>query len=106
MTDSIADMIIRIKNAYNARQAEVSIRYSKVKEKIASILLQENYITKFEIAGNGKEKQLVMKLLYKGKIAAIDGMERISKPGMRIYSRWTKVPKTLGGFGTTIVSTS
>jgi small subunit ribosomal protein S8 len=106
MTDTISDMIVRIKNAYKAKHEEVDIPHSKEKEKLAMILKEGKYLRDVRIEGNKKNKKLTITLLYKGKIAAIDGMERISKPGRRIYSKWSNIPKTLGGFGTTIISTS
>lgn len=106
MTDPIADMIIRVKNAFMANQAEVSIPHSKVKEAIAKILEAEGYVESFEVEPTKPQKTINVKLKYVGKIPAITEVRRMSKPGRRVYSTVKDIPKALGGYGVTIVSTS
>ncbi len=106
MTDPIADMIIRIKNAYLARQQQVSIPHSKMKQAIAEILTKENYVTSFEIQETSPQKTLFVKLRYVGKSPAVTDVKRISKPGRRLYSAVDEIPKALGGYGIVIVSTN
>lgn len=106
MTDPIADMIIRVKNAFMANRAEVSIPHSKVKEAIAKILEAEGYVESFEVEPTKPQKTINVKLKYVGKIPAITEVRRMSKPGRRVYSTVKDIPKSLGGYGVTIVSTS
>lgn len=106
MTDPIADMLTRIKNAYMARHESVEIPYSRVKEEIVKIIASQKYIESYEIEKNKPQNKMHLKLNYKGSLPAIDDIKRISKPGRRIYARAGKIPKTLGGVGLTIVSTS
>ncbi|NCN03828.1 MAG: 30S ribosomal protein S8 [Candidatus Pacebacteria bacterium] len=106
MTDPIADMIIRVKNAFMANKAEVSIPHSKVKEAIAKILEAEGYVESFEVAPTKPQRTINVKLKYVGKIPAITEVRRMSKPGRRVYSTVKDIPKALGGYGVTIVSTS
>lgn len=106
MTDPIADMIIRVKNAFMANRAEVSIPHSKVKEAIAKILEAEGYVESFEVEPTVPQKTINVKLKYVGKIPAITEVRRMSKPGRRVYSTVKDIPKALGGYGVTIVSTS
>lgn len=106
MTDPVADMLIRIKNAYLAGKKTVSIPYSKVKESIAAVLLASGYITSVEKKETSAQGELVIVLTYKGKQPAVTNVKRVSKPGRRLYSGVEGIPKTLGGFGVTIVSTS
>ena len=106
MTDPIADMIIRVKNAFMANKADVSIPHSKVKEAVAKILEAEGYVENFEIKPTVPQKTIEVKLKYIGKIPAITQVRRLSKPGRRMYATVKDIPKSLGGYGVTIVSTS
>jgi small subunit ribosomal protein S8 len=105
VNDPIGDMLIRIKNGYLARKDVVEVPYSKMKEEIAKILVKEGYLKKFKIE-NLKFKILKLELKYEGKRPAIEGVKRISKPGVRIYAKAGEIPKVKYGFGITIVSTS
>jgi small subunit ribosomal protein S8 len=106
MTDPIADMIIRVKNAFMANKNEVSIPHSKLKEAIAKILEAEGYVESFEVEPSVPQKTINVKLKYVGKIPAITEVRRMSKPGRRVYTTVKDIPKALGGYGVTIVSTS
>lgn len=106
MTDPIADMITRVRNAYLARLADVSIAHSKTNEAIAEILKNEGYIDQVKVENALPQSQMLLVLSYKGKIPAVDGITRVSTPGRRIYTRAKRIPSVLGGYGTTIVSTN
>lgn len=106
MTDPIADMLARIKNALLSKHKQVVIPHSKVKEAIAKILVANNYIESFETVTKKPQSDLVINLGYQGKLPKISGVKRVSKPGRRLYSTVDKVPVTLNGYGITIVSTS
>jgi small subunit ribosomal protein S8 len=105
VNDPIGDMLIRIKNGYLARKNVVEVPYSRMKEEIANLLVKEGYLKKFKIE-NLKFKILKLELKYEGKRPAIEGVKRISKPGVRIYAKAGEIPKVKYGFGITIVSTS
>lgn len=106
MTDSIADMIIRIKNALLARHSQVTMPHSKVKQAIAQILQSEGYVEAVEVKSDSIVPQLVITLKYQGKTPAITDVRRLSKPGRRQYASARQIPRALGGYGITIVSTS
>ncbi|MCL4208228.1 30S ribosomal protein S8 [Patescibacteria group bacterium] len=106
MTDPIADMIIRVKNAFLASRATVSIPHSKMKEALAKILEAEGYVESFEVKPTAPQKTIEIKLKYIGKIPAITEVRRLSKPGRRMYATVGEIPRSLGGYGVTIVSTS
>ena len=106
MTDPIADMLIRIKNAYLAKKETVSMPHSKVKQAIAKVLIEHKYVSDIQVEEDGVKKNLVLKLVYIGKDPAMTNMKRVSKPGRRMYSGVKNVKRTLGGYGITIVSTS
>lgn len=106
ITDPIADMLVRIKNANQRKHKQVAMPHSKVKEEIAKILKSEGFIVTFEVEGKGVEKQIIITLKYKGTQRAITGVKRISKPGLRVYTSSQELPKVLSGFGTAIISTS
>lgn len=106
MTDPIADMIIRIKNALLARHSEVVIPHSKLKLAIAHILEQEGYVDRVDLEQVAPQSNIVIKLKYAGRTPAITDVRRLSTPGRRLYSASTQVPRALGGYGITIVSTS
>ncbi len=106
MNDPIADMITRIKNVIMARHDEVVIPHSKMKEAIAVLLKDNGYIESFEVVKKAPQDDITVKLKYIGKTAAITDVRRVSKPGRRVYSPVKEIPKTLGGYGMTVVSTS
>ncbi|NCN51109.1 MAG: 30S ribosomal protein S8 [Candidatus Pacebacteria bacterium] len=106
MTDPIADFIIRIKNAHMARKTVVEAPFSKVKKSIADILVNEGYLSSVEVREEKPFSMLVVTLKYIGRQPAINDVKRLSKPGRRVYSPSDAVPKALGGYGITIVSTS
>jgi small subunit ribosomal protein S8 len=106
MTDPIADMIIRIKNALLAGHASVAIPHSRIKASIATILKSEGYISDMKIEDTKPQASIVVDLKYVGKTPAITDVRRVSKPGRRMYATARTMPKTLGGYGITIVSTS
>ena len=108
MNDPIADMLTRIRNANTAKHDTVDVPVSKMKTAIADILVNEVYIEKYEITGEGVQKNLHITLKY-GKDKnerIISGIKRISKPGLRIYAGCEDMPKVLGGLGIAIVSTN
>lgn len=106
VTDPIADMLTRIKNAYLAYHQTVEIPYSKMKEEMGKILVKEGYIKNAKLKmQNAKFKKIVCELGYKDEKPVFENFERVSKPGRRIYARWNRIPRTLSGYGITIVST-
>ncbi len=105
VTDPIADMIIRIKNAAAARKGELVLPYSKFKANLAQLLLQEGFVAGVnEVAGKFKMLQINLKYAPNGDSVIAD-IKRVSKPGQRIYLPVTKLPRTNSGFGITVVST-
>ncbi|MBI3091089.1 MAG: 30S ribosomal protein S8 [Candidatus Tectomicrobia bacterium] len=106
MTDPIADMLTRIRNAIQAKHAAVELPASRLKVRIAELLREEGYITNFTLTEDTKQGMLRITLKYLGERNAIQGLRRISKPGCRIYAGYDEVPEVLGGMGITIVSTS
>jgi small subunit ribosomal protein S8 len=105
--DPIADMLTRIRNAIIAKHKEVSIPTSKTKVSIAEVLLNEGYISAFEVVGEGVEQSIKITLKYgPNNERVINGIKRISKPGLRIYAGYEDLPKVLNGLGIAIVSTS
>lgn len=106
MTDPIADMIIRIKNALLAGHATVQVPHSKVKEALANILVEEGYVAGMQVKPQMPQAVIEIELKYIGKIPAITDVRRVSKPGRRSYSGAKDIPTALGGYGITIVSTS
>ena len=108
MTDPIADMLTRIRNANTAKHDTVDVPASKMKEAIANILLEEGYIKAVDIVEEGKFKTIRITLKY-GKDKnekIITGIKRISKPGLRVYAGKDELPKVLGGLGVAIISTN
>jgi len=105
-TDSIADMLIRIKNALNAGHKEVVMPHSKMRVAIAEILLNEKYLEKVEVIDSKPQQQMKLLLRYVGSLPAVSGVKRISKPGRRFYVSAGQIPVTLGGYGITILSTN
>ena len=107
MTDPIADMLTRIRNANNAGHKSVEIPASKEKKAIAAILLEEGYIKKYDVIDDGKQGVIKITLKYgEEKARVIAGLKRISKPGLRVYVGKEDVPKVLNGLGIAIISTS
>ena len=106
MTDPIADMLTRIRNAIVARHKDVEIPQTKEKLAIAGILLKEGYIKGFTKIENPVQNTLLVELKYVDDKNVITGLERVSKPGLRIYSGVADLPKVLNGMGIAIVSTS
>lgn len=106
ITDPIADMLTRIRNANMKKHATVDIPASKMKKEIASILLEEGYIKEVQEIQDNKQGILRITLKYVGKEKVISGIKRISKPGLRVYVGTEELPKVLGGLGIAIISTS
>ena len=106
ITDPIADMLVRIKNANQRKHKVVAMPFSKKKEVIAAILKKEGFIISYETNGEKTKKELIINLKYKGTQRAITGVKRISKPGLKVYTAASDVPRVLSGFGTAIISTS
>ena len=107
-TDTIADMLTRIRNANLAKHQIVQIPTTKITKSIAQVLLAEGLIDSFEELKSGLNSSLLLSLKYRGKERkpCIEKIQRISKPGLRVYSNAKKMPRILGGFGTAIISTS
>lgn len=104
MTDPIADLLTRIRNASRALLPEVELRHSKLKESIVRVLKDEGYVTDCSVEGTTK-RTLKVKLKYSGRKGVIVGLKRASRPGLRRYVGATEVPKVLGGLGISILST-
>ena len=106
ITDAIADMLTRIRNAGNAGHETVDIPASNLKKAIAQILLDEGYIANFETTEDNKQGNIKIYLKYSGKKHVISGIKRISRPGLRTYADKDNLPNVLNGLGIAIVSTS
>ena len=107
ITDPIADMLTRIRNAGSARHETVDVPNSKMKKAIAEILLEEGYIKSFQLIDDGTQGVIRITLKYlPGKEKAIQGLRRVSKPGLRVYAGADKLPQVLRGLGIAIISTS
>ena len=107
MTDPIADMLTRIRNANQMRYKEVEVPASKIKLEIARILKEEGFITDFKLNKDNVQGMIVLNLKYgEGKERVITGLKRISKPGLRVYAKAEEIPTVLNGLGIAIVSTS
>jgi small subunit ribosomal protein S8 len=107
MNDPISDMLTRIRNANRALLPSVDMPHSKMKESIATILKREGYISEFSVEGKtATARTLKMKLKYQGKKSVIEGLRRISSPGLRRYVGATEIPRVRGGLGVAVVSTS
>lgn len=107
MTDTIADMLARIRNALIAKHDTVDVPCSTIKKAIADILVEEGYIKEYAIVEEGLAKTLRIKLKYgPNKQRVIVGIKRISRPGLRVYARKDEIPKVLNGMGIAILSTS
>ena len=107
ITDSIADMLTRIRNANSAKHDTVLIPASNMKKAIAQILVDEGYIKSFKVTDNGNQGIIEIALKYgPNKSQVITGLRRVSKPGLRIYSNCEEMPKVMNGLGVVILSTS
>ena len=107
MSDVIADMLTRIRNANDAKHATVDIPASKMKKAIADILVEEGYVKSYQVIEDGKQGVIRVTLKYaQGKQKVIRGIRRVSKPGLRIYAGYEDMPKVMNGLGIAIVSTS
>ena len=107
ITDPIADMLTRIRNANNAKHDTVDVRASNMKKAIAQILLEEGYIKNFQLIDDGTQGVIRITLKYNaGKEKVLSGLRRVSKPGLRVYAGADELPRVLRGLGTAIVSTS
>ena len=107
MTDPVADMLTRIRNANTAGHADVEIPASKIKKNIAEILLNEGYIKAYEVLETPPQDTIKITMKYgPEKKRVITGIKRISKPGLKVYAKKDEVPKVLGGLGIAIISTS
>lgn len=105
-TDSIADMLTRIKNALTAGHETVVMPHSKMRAAIAKILLDEKYVDAFEVIEAEPQKEMKITLKYEGSLPVVTGIKRVSKPGRRLYASAGQIPATLGGYGITILSTN
>lgn len=107
VTDPIADMLTRIRNANAMRYKEVEVPASNLKQEIARILKEEGFIADYKIKENSDQNIIVLSLKYgQNKERVISGLKRISKPGLRVYAKASEMPKVLNGLGIAIVSTS
>lgn len=107
MTDPIADMLTRLRNANAAYHDQVAMPHSKIKVNIAEILKREGYIAAFRTEPGDRGETLVVELKYgPNRERSIAGLRRVSKPGLRVYAKSTSLPKVLGGLGVAIISTS
>lgn len=107
MTDPVADMLTRIRNANTAGHTTVDVPASKIKKSIASILKEEGYIEDFEVIEDDKQGIIKIKMKYApDKTRVISGIRKISKPGLKVFAKSEDVPKVLGGLGIAIISTS
>ena len=106
ITDPIADMLTRIRNANSAKHATVDIPASKMKKAIAEILLDEGYIKGVQIVEDGSQGIIRVTLKYNGNDKVITGLRRVSKPGLRVYAGADELPRVLRGLGIAIISTS
>lgn len=107
VSDPIADMLTRVRNASRARHSEVIVPASRTKREIARILTEEGFIAGVREERDGPAQLLRLELKYvDGKVPVVSGLKRISKPGLRVYAQKTDIPRVLGGLGIVIVSTS
>jgi small subunit ribosomal protein S8 len=107
MTDPIADMLTRIRNANNARHESCEVPGSKIKAAIAQLLVEEGYIKGYDVIEDDKQGIIRIQLKYSADNSRIiTGIKRISKPGLRVYARNSEVPRVLGGLGIAMISTS
>lgn len=106
-TDPIADMLTRVRNAAQARHPSVDVPFSKIKLAITKIMEQEGYVSGFEIAEQGNRKVLRLQLKYDAqRKPVVNGLRRVSRPGLRVYAGMHDIPRVLGGMGTVVISTN
>ena len=105
MSDPIADMLTRIRNANQALLPEVAMSHSNMRESIAKILKREGYVSEVAVEGKAATKTIKLKLKYQGRKGVIAGLKRVSTPGLRRYVGATEIPRVLGGMGISILST-
>lgn len=105
-TDQISDMLTRIRNANTQRHEEVDVPYSKLKDQIAQILVDEGFIRTSDVLQDGIKKTIRLTLKYENKTRVLQGLKRISKPGLRIYANVEQLPRVLNGLGIALISTS
>ncbi|MGB9742983.1 MAG: 30S ribosomal protein S8 [candidate division WOR-3 bacterium] len=104
--DTIADFLTAVRNALGARHKEVVVPYTKLRYEISRVLMEEGLISNFRIDGEGVKKQIVISLKYlEDGTPVIRGLERVSKPGRRIYVGWESIPRVMGGLGIAILTT-
>lgn len=106
MTDPIADLLTRIRNAISARHKELELPASKAKHRIAEILVREGFIASCDFREDGPQGKIHIDLKWQGEQAAIEGLKRVSRPGQRRYAKSTDIPKVRNGLGIMIISTS
>lgn len=106
MSDPISDFLTVIRNAYRAGKESCDTRYSKIHMRIAEILMEEGYIRSVEKVENGSKSQLHIELKYVDEMPALTGIKRVSRPGRRLYFQSREIPRTLGGLGVGILTTS
>lgn len=106
MTDPVADMLTRIRNANIVRMKIVEIPSSKIKQELAKILKDEGYVEDYELVDDDKQGMIRVHLKYMGKDRVISGLKRISRPGLRVYAGKDEIPRVLGGLGIAVLSTS
>ncbi|WP_041139864.1 30S ribosomal protein S8 [Beduini massiliensis] len=106
MTDPIADMLTRIRNANQQRHETVVVPASNMKVEIAEILKNEGFIKGYKVEGEKAERNITLTLKYKGNDRVISGLKRISKPGLRVYAKVNEIPRVLNGLGIVVLSTS
>lgn len=107
MTDPIADLLTRIRNAIGAKHATVDIPSSKIKLELIRILKEEGYISNYTVSSDAIQGMIRVHLRYApGKVSAISSLARVSRPGCRVYARKSRIPTVLGGMGVCVVSTS
>ena len=106
ISDPIADMLTRVRNASRARHLEVVVPASRTKREIARILKDEGFIEDFSEQQAGPRTDIRIRLKYVGRVPVVSGLKRISKPGLRVYAAKTEIPRVLGGLGVVIIRTS
>lgn len=106
MTDPIADMLTRVRNAQAAKKIDVSMPASKLKHAVAKVLMDEGYVGDIDMSGDGSARTMTVALRYHEGHGVIDRLERVSRPGLRVYKSAEDLPRVEGGLGVAIVSTS
>jgi small subunit ribosomal protein S8 len=106
MSDPISDMLTRIRNGGRALLPVIELPHSRIKESVAKILKTQGYVTDVAVEGDAKIKKIKIRLKYNGKKNVIEGLKRVSKPGLRKYVGATEIPRVRGGLGVAVVSTS